>query len=189
MSRTWKRTSQILALFLIGVMSQVYVLAGTGGAPVVGRLTAYGEGGISVNGNQASTGTTIFSGAQLQTSAKSGATISLPSMAEIEISPNTNLSLTFDRSQVSVHVISGSAVLSTSAGVKGELTTPDGKTAVTDPATASTVGGTAPQNRTDNPCRIGGIPCALFWVMVGGGTAVALYFALRDNDNPSPSTP
>jgi hypothetical protein len=178
-------------------MSQVYVLGSTGGAQLFGRLTAYGDGGVVVNGNQASTGTTLFSGAQLQTGDKTGASVALASTGTLEIAPNTNLSLTFDRGQINVRVASGDATLWTSAGVKGSLTMPDGKVATTDGVTAASIGGTTslggaadPQiNRTNNPCKIGGIPCALFWVMIGGGGAVATYFALRNNNNPSPSQP
>jgi hypothetical protein len=191
MGRNWNRASRVLALFLVSALMQVYVLAGPAGAPLLGRLTVYGEGGVSLNGNTALTGTTVFSGARLRTSDKAGALVLLSSAGKLEIAPNTDLSLTFDHSQVSVQVISGDAILSTSEGVKGSLTTPDGKVAMTDGASASSLGGAGEQqnNRTRKPCKIGRLPCALFWVLVDGGLGVAAYFALREGNNSSPSTP
>jgi hypothetical protein len=213
MSPNWKKTSQALALLLIGALVQVYVLAIPAAsatatasedgastvetsAPLFGRLSVYGEGGVTVNGNVVTSGTTVFSGAQLQTSEKTGATVSLYPAGSLDIAPNTNLELTFDRSQINVRVIGGDALLSTGEGVKGSLTTPDGRTQVTDATSASTLGGATylgddaePQTRKSHPCRIAGMPCALFWTMVGGGSAVALFFALRRGRNPSPGTP
>lgn len=203
----WKRTSRALSLLIACAVMQVYVLAApaagtpveaTHDAPLFGRLLIAGAEKAFVNGNEAPPGTTVLSGAQIETPGATGATVSLASAGRLDVAPNTNLTLTFDRGSVSVVVLTGEALLTTAAGVRGSLTMPDGKTKVADGAVVSSVGtamygGGAgePQNPNSNACFIAGMPCALFWVMVGGGAAVATYFAATRGRgrNPSPGVP
>ena len=156
MNSNFKKTSQALALFLTCAVAQVYLLATPTAfaataeegrastversALLLGKLSVYGEGGVTINGNVVTSGTTVFSGAHLRTGEMTGATLSLGAVGGIEIAPNTSLTVTFDRKQISVRLTKGDALLSTNEGVKGALTTPDGKTELTDGMTASLVG-------------------------------------------------
>jgi hypothetical protein len=153
-----------------------------------------------VNGNEVLSGTTVLSGSQIQTPSTTGATITLASAGKLDIAPKTNLMVTFDKTGASVQVLSGDALLTTSQGVKGSLTGPDGKAKATDGLNVSSIGtamyqdGSKDQDKNGgqgggNSCFIAGIPCALFWVMVGGGSAVAAYFAATRGNNSSPSAP
>lgn len=206
-----KLVPQMLALLVTCALMQVYVMATppvlpgsnekvsttTSGAVVFGRLSSIGTGRAVVNGNEVVSGTTILSGAQIQTPDSTAATITLGSVGKLDIAPKTNLTLSFDKSSVTVNVISGDAFLTTYSGVSGSLTGPDGKTMTADGQNVSSVG-TAKyqsnsqdddQGQTNRRCRIAGMPCALFWVLVGGGTAVVIGFAATRGNNPSPSNP
>lgn len=215
MRSSWKVACQAVALFLTFVLMQVYVMATppatdstTGEAAsnaqpstmLFGRLSAFGAEKVVVNGNQVTTGTTILSGAQLQTPNGTAATVTLASAGKLDIAPNSNVVVTFDSASASVNVISGDAMLTTNEGVKGSLTAADGKTELADGRSATSIGtamyagdetGAQGSNQNPNPnnrrCRIAGMPCALFWAMVGGGGAVALFFAFHRSNNPSPA--
>lgn len=202
MRPNWKKASQALALLLTFALMQVYVLAATPsetvskpapGTALFARLSTFGEGKVAVNGNEVATGTTILSGAELETPAATGATISLGSAGKLSIAPKTRLTLFFDQSSISVNVVAGDALLTTSEGVKASFTTPDGETKVTDGMSVSSIGSAMfaadpdPQN-TKKKCRIYDIPCAIFWGLVATGTGFGIYLFFHNRgNNPSPS--
>lgn len=210
MRLSWKLASQLLALVLTCAVMQVYVMAtppatasnetasgAASGTIVFGRLASFGSGMTVVNGNQVVSGTTILSGAQIQTPDSVAATIDLGSVGKLNIAPKTNLTLSFDKTSIIVNLASGDALLTTYSGVKGSLTMPDGQTKTADGQSVFAVGTAMYQDNNKNPpgqsgnrnCRILDMPCALFWVMVGGGTAVAVGFASTRGNNESPSNP
>lgn len=95
---------------------------------LVGRLLLHGEGEALINGNGAVSGTSVLSGSQVWTSGRTSATVQLGALGVLEISPSTSLNVTFDAGRVDVKIAAGDALLATSEGVKGFVTTPDGKT-------------------------------------------------------------
>ncbi|MBD0370065.1 MAG: hypothetical protein ICV60_04470 [Pyrinomonadaceae bacterium] len=167
----------------------------TSSAQLFGRLSTFGAGKVAVNGSIVPSGTTVLSGSQLQTSETAGASVSLGTIGKVDLAPKTKLTLVFDQNSISVNVDSGDASLTTSEGITGSLVTSDGKTLTTDGKSTASVGTGmyAGDSRSPSPqasnraCRIAGIPCALFWAMVGGGTFVAIFFAATRGNNPSPS--
>jgi hypothetical protein len=132
-----------------------------------------------VNGTSATTGTTIFSGTQLQTPDGVGATVSLGALGRISIDPNTLLTLTFDKENVDVKVSAGNAVLTTNTGVEGTLTTAEGMKLKTNSNSANpTAGGKA---RRLSKRAAGAI-------IFAGVVAVALIVVVAlDDDDDSPS--
>jgi hypothetical protein len=137
------RAMKAVALVLAAVV-QVYAVGGfalaapEGSAAVSaptrqtqGRLTTTGDNPVSVNGNSASTGETIFSGQQIQTPAGTTATVQLAGLGSVEIKPGSNVTLTFGEGKISVVVNSGCVRLSAGAGVTGTVQS-KGKTLTTD---------------------------------------------------------
>jgi hypothetical protein len=108
------------------------------GTPSKGRLTTRGNNSVTVNGNSAKTGETIFSGQSIQTPAGVGATVNLPGLGRIDIAPNTNFSLTFGDGKIGVTLLSGCVILTANKGVTGMLES-GGSTQQTDPATGGTI--------------------------------------------------
>ncbi|HEY0101342.1 MAG TPA: hypothetical protein VGB76_20630 [Pyrinomonadaceae bacterium] len=93
-----------------------------------GRLRTTGNRQIDVNGNPAPSGTTILSGASLSTSEGTGATVDLPGLGRVNMSPNSRLSINYTASSVDVTVTSGCATLDlTNANANGSITAPRGE--------------------------------------------------------------
>jgi hypothetical protein len=133
-----------------------------------------------VNGTNATSGTTIFSGAQLQTPDGVAATVQLGTLGRVAIEPNTQLSLTFDKGYVDVHVTMGNAVLTTNAGVNGTLTTPEGQKLATNANATSTVG------KRSAAKMFGGGDHLLGFVITAAVVTIAIIAVVTDDDN-SPS--
>jgi ferric-dicitrate binding protein FerR (iron transport regulator) len=179
-----------VALLLVFAVLQVYVLVNPAKASAAtnntstnapasmlfGQLLMNGEQSALVNGTSATSGTTIFSGAQLQTPAGVAASVQLGNLGRLAIDPDTLLSLTFDKDYIDVQVTAGNAVLTTNAGVKGTLATPNGEKLSTNAATTSTVGSGAAARR-----RAGGN--TLGFILTAALVTVAIIAVVVDDDN------
>src|SRR5215212_1896289 len=86
-----------------------------------GRLTTRGNNPVTVNGNSAKSGETIFTGQSIQTPAGVGATVNLPGLGRVDIAPNSNLTLSFGDGKVDVVLSSGCAILTAERGTAGSL--------------------------------------------------------------------
>jgi ferric-dicitrate binding protein FerR (iron transport regulator) len=145
MNSASRKTFKIISVLAAICLFQVYVLAGATAPNVasnanstsdanglmLGRLVLAGTDSILVNGNSANSGTTILSGSQFQTPKGVEATVQLGSAGKLYIEPNSNLTLTFDKTNVDVKVAAGSAFVAANAGVTSSVTTPDGRTSTT----------------------------------------------------------
>lgn len=226
MSQKHRRATSAIALLLVFSLSQFYVQANLSGnsslaknaatnpASKTGRLTTRGNNPISLNGNRTHSGTTVLSGAQLQTPAGVGASVQLGRLGLLRLAPETSLTLNFDAASVDVVLDSGYATLTTNEGFKGSITTPDGKTERTDPARLSTIIGQTDQKDDDDDDDekagallgsgsdegvglLGGISNdaarAFGLVVLGGAIAGSLIAANLEGDdrglNPSPTNP
>lgn len=107
------------------------------GARLTGRLTA--DGPVTINGNRAQNGDTIFSGALIRTSAGVGATVQLGALGQLDIAPESILTVNFDSGNVRGNITTGCAVLIVSKGVNGSLTLPRGATKNTDGLNSTTL--------------------------------------------------
>lgn len=203
MSSSWKKMLKALTVPLALVIMQVYVLAipatSSDTAPkpsasklMFGRLSTLGIEKVAVNGSPVASGTTILSDSQLTTPEKSGAVVDLGSAGKLEIAPKTDLTVSFDQKSIHVNVLGGDALLTTNPGVKGALTSPNAKTQLTDGRNIASIGtalyaadaDAAPA--TGKKCKIGDMPCWLFWTLVGGGAAAAIIIiAVTQGNNPS----
>jgi hypothetical protein len=131
---------------------------------LLGKLVTTSNRPVSVNGGEAITGTTILSGAQLVTSAASGAMVELRNLGTVMIAPNSNVTLTFDEKNVVADVRSGWASIATAEGVKGSVTgMPAGSSA---PAPA---GGNSAKNWGIAGVAIGS--GAFIWAIIGWNKA------------------
>lgn len=141
--KIFKSRAAKAAVFALAAALQVYAAGGFAfAAPATtavataaprqtqGRLTTTGDNPVAVNGNNARTGDTIFSGQQLRTPAGTNATVQLPGLGVVEVRPGSNVTLTFGEGRIDVVVISGCVRLSADAGVKGTVQS-NGKTRTT----------------------------------------------------------
>jgi hypothetical protein len=150
MTQKRQRANLAIALLLIFSLSQIYVQANLATKSpaakadeatlaLTGRLITSGNNPISLNGNRTQSGTTVLSGSELQTPAGVEASVQLGQGGLLSLAPETSLTLNFDDVSIDVMVTSGRATLTTDPGVKGLITTPDGRTESTDSAELSTI--------------------------------------------------
>lgn len=197
-STSWKA---VIAITLLFIFSGGQICVGGAVQSLLGKLKTRGNKSISVNGSSATSGTTITSGAQLQTPQGVGATVNLGSLGRVDIAPNTNFTLTFTEGNVAANLKEGYVILTTKKGVTGSVTHPDGSIAMTDPSKLSSVVGQTPGS--PGPTAAGGVGAAgggLSGAAIGGivaaaGAAVAGGAAAASggdsgrSSNPSPSSP
>lgn len=208
-----RKSSKALALALAAAL-QVYAGGGfavaapgeaePGAKPAArqeaqGRLTTAGDKPVTVNGNSAKTGETIFSGQQIQTPAGTGATVQLPGLGSLEIAPGSNVTLTFGAGRIGVVLTSGCVELRTERGVTGTVES-KGKTRTTNPEKRDeidTCDDSAPAGAI--PGGAGGVGGATAGGGLGAVTATVLTAAavttfavvgnelVSDSDNPEPA--
>jgi hypothetical protein len=101
--------------------------------PLTGILKINGNRPITVNGANAGSGASILTGSTIETPDQVGATITLGSLSNLEIGPNTKLSLDFDQDgNVRVTLVRGCATVRTKQNVLGEVDTSQGVAGKTD---------------------------------------------------------
>jgi hypothetical protein len=134
-SKTWSRNfiALLVAVAVLSVYSMV-VLA-TPGAKASGELTVTGQ--VTVNGQKVISGGTLFSDSVISTADQSSASVNISKMGRVELAPNSNLRLSFANNSLIAMLETGSAQISTLAGVTVNLTTKDG-TVVVDGKQATT---------------------------------------------------
>lgn len=182
-------------------------VAGSNVAPVAGRqtqgrLTTTGDSPVSVNGNSAQTGETIFSGQQIQTPAGTSATVQLPGLGSVEIRPGSNVTLTFGAGRIAVVVMSGCVRLSAEAGVTGTVQS-KGRTRTTDaddrvidicddaagavPANPSGATATSTATSSATAGGLGTGPAVGLTAAIVGAFAIISHELISDSNNPEPT--
>ena len=124
-SKTWSRKpiAALVAVAILSVYSMV-VLASPAAKVPSGELSTNGQ--VTVNGENALSGGTVFSDSVLSTADASNATVNLSKLGRVELLARSNLKLSFTDRDVSGLLQTGSANISTVAGVGVTITTADG---------------------------------------------------------------
>src|SRR5262245_31232501 len=106
--------------------------AQTGNSQLKGQLIASGP--VTVNGNKAITGTTIFTDSNIAVDCSKGtnAIVNLGYMGRIELVPGTKMTLRFKDGLISGDLQDGKAIINTPGGVKVAVNTPDGQVVSSD---------------------------------------------------------
>jgi hypothetical protein len=199
MTNRHKKALTSLAVVLAFAFTQVGVLAGlpspAPGSPqraITAKLTTKNNAPITVNGNSTGTGSTILTGATIETPDQVSATIDLGDAGVVELQPGSKVQLDFDANgNVHVKVLKGCAVAKRKTNVL-----PDANTEIyTDSASEKTsktrshmgfclapTGGLAALGAGVGGGLTGGAIAGV--AAAAGGGATALYFGLR---NTSPS--
>jgi len=128
-SKTWSRKpiAACVAVAILSVYSMV-VLASPAAKVAAGELTV--SGNVTVNGERVVSGGTLFSDSVVTTAEKSMATVNLSKLGRVELSPNSSLRISFTEKGITGLLESGSAQVSTLAGVSVNMTTKDGAVVV-----------------------------------------------------------
>ena len=139
-SKTWSRKpiAACVAIAILSVYSMVVLASPAAKAPS-GELSVSGL--VTVNGENALSGGTIFSDSIINTAEKSSATVNLSKMGRVEMAPSSNAKLSFTENSVAGTLDSGTVHVSTLAGITVNFITNDG---------AVVVGGSEPTSFTMN---------------------------------------
>ena len=125
-------------ILMVTVGSSYCLITSTAFAQVspklVGQLSARGQ--VTLNGISATSGATIFGGSQIKTGANGSAIISLGKMGQVDLEPESELTLRLEAGIIGGHLRSGRATISAPIGVAVNLATADG-VAVADGKQAS----------------------------------------------------
>lgn len=111
---------------------------------LAGKLVTRGNQPVLVNGYIVGTGTTILTGATIQTFHGTKASVQLGVLGSFELSPNSTATLSFAGEQVTGLLKRGCAMLTTNPDVAGTLGTPDGMLTKTESGKLSSVNVCAP---------------------------------------------
>ena len=166
------KISKTIALVFVACALQVQGLAGSG---LLGKLKTRDNKPVMVNGNKATSGTTLVSGSQIQCPDKVGATVDLGALGRMDMAPKTAVTLSFNASSIFVQLRSGYVVLTTSKGVSGKVTTPEGKVFQTDSSKVSSVVAKSKDSvgpETAAGAHTGGISTGAAVGVAGAGAAV-----------------
>lgn len=226
-----QKVFRAIALFLAFSLLQLYVqvsLAGQGltgkfaavmpQRQIVAKLTTRGNQAIMVNGNSTNSGSSVLTGATIETPDGVGATVDLGPLGKLDLAPNTSVQLDFSDGNVKVKLLKGCAILRTKKNTNGEIDTEQGTAGQSDKKTGGVLdfclppGGGSPvagqaANAGAGAAGGGGAAAAgggaagsggLFGLgeaatiaIVGGGIGALVAIPLLLNDrghNPSPSS-
>jgi hypothetical protein len=209
MNTRGRKVITAVSLFLIFSITQVYVLANATKPSVLGNTVSmstatsgilFGQlliergGLVTLNGATVPAGTTIFSGAQLQTPLATSATVKIDGLGRLDVLPDTYLTLTFDKSTVNVVIAKGHAFLLTNEGVKGSVMTPDGKAEISSTSSVEADPSGAPAGKgKGGGWTIGSLShagsIAVVVAVVAGVTSAILFIPCYRRANPSPAVP
>jgi hypothetical protein len=180
---------------------------------LIGVLTTQGNNPIKINGASVKSGGSVPSGALIETPGGVGATLRIPNLGSICISPNSTLNIQFDSAGgIAITLIQGCVILRTFAGTAGRISTPKGTAGQIDPANGgsldvctapsggSTVGqgaaavagaGASPLdcNAAAGAAAVPTFPTIAKWGLIGGIAEIALAPLLFRGGNPSPIVP
>ena len=210
MNTGWQRFTIVTAVFMLLAITQVYFGVSFAMAnprseplapeppPITAILMTRGNRPITVNGSNALSGATILTGSIIETPDQVGGVITLGSLSNLEIEPNSKLKLEFDQNgNLKVTVMRGCATARTKKNVIAQIDTSQGVAGKTDPKSRGflsvcfPLGATAPTVTTVAAGAAGageGIGnLATIFVVLGTGAGGAI-LAFRGT-NPSPSGP
>ena len=181
---------------------------------IVARLATRNNQPITVNGQSASTGASLLTGATLETAADQSATVNVGPLGSVDISPNTKVVLTFEPGNLKADVSYGCVILTARKNTTGEITTDKGSIGKTDPAAGGVLemcyqqGAAAPVVGPGVATGAGagagpagaaaagggglfgiGVPATIAIVAAGTAAGITPLFFPDDNTNPSPAAP
>lgn len=175
---------KILTLCLtIAVFSTYSTVALAASDKIVGELSISGNNdrgeapAVTVNGEAAQNGRSILSSSTIATSPNASAVISVAKIGQIELAPETVVTVSFSEKGLSGDLISGKI---TALGVSENVSvkTPDGKIVKLNAGESAAAGQTQTQTQTSS-----GGGAWIWYAVIFGGAAAAIVLAATSNSN------
>ena len=181
-SKLWIRRALSMCL-MVAVFATYSMVALAGSDRIAGELTITGNGlngettTVTVNGEAAKSGRSIFSSSIIATPSNAGAVINLGKSGIIELAPNSVFTISFDEKTISGDLSTGKLTV---LGASSEVTV---KTASGEVVKASTGDSVNANGKPDPPPAGGGGPAWWVWAVVFGGAAAGILIATTTADN------
>ena len=173
-SKLWIKKA-LTSCSMVAILATYSMVALATDVKATGELIVNGNNVVTVNGEAAKSGRTIFTSSIISTPAETGATLNLGKAGSIELAPNTTMSLSFDSNAVNVDLSSGAVTNLRSA--QAINVTAGGKVQAVN--AGDSVNTTAAKD-DDNNKKKGGYAWWWFAVVFGGATVVIIWAATRN---------
>jgi hypothetical protein len=182
-SKLWIRRA-LSAGLMVALFATYSMVALAGSDRMAGELTVTGNGmngdapSVTVNGEAARSGRSIFSSSVIATPSNAGAVVNLGKNGIIELAPNTTLTVSFDDKSVSGDLTAGKiTVLGTSTGVNVKTST--GQMVKLSAGESVNAAG---KKDDDDDAHAGGAAWWV-WAVIFGGAAAGILIAAVNADN------
>lgn len=135
---------------------------------------------VTVNGEPADTGRTIFSSSTISTPEGSSALINLGKAGRIQLAPGSTFVIDVEDNAVKGNLTAGSLTVLNSAQPVGVKTLTGDVVTLSSGETASASSGSSSKKAKPGP---GGLDWWVWAAIIGGATAAVIIFATRDDNN------
>jgi hypothetical protein len=126
-SKFWSRKALSACLIVALYVTYSMVALANADNKMTGELIVNGKSQVTVNGEVAQSGRSIFSDSTITTADNGTATINLGKVGKIELAPNSSLIVNFDQNSITGNLSSGSVTVIGSADTTSAITTANGK--------------------------------------------------------------
>lgn len=181
-SKLWIRRA-LSAGLMVALLATYSMVALAASDRMAGELTVTGNGmngdapSVTVNGEAARSGRSIFTSSVIATPSNAGAVINLGKNGIIELAPNTTLTVSFDDKSVSGDLTAGKiTVLGTSTGVNVKTST--GQMVKLSAGESVNAAGKKDDDDDDH-----GGAAWWVWAVIFGGAAAGILIAAVNADN------
>lgn len=175
-SKNWR--SKALSLCLIVATIATYSMVALAASDkVAGELLISGNNNVTVNGETAQSGRSIFSSSTIATPENTNATINLGKIGNVKLAPNTTLTLSFSTNGINGELLNG-AVTVLNAENKVNIKLNNGEVVNLNAGETATANAKA----QDDPAGSGG-GAWFIWALVLGGAAAGIIFAATTSNN------
>ncbi len=179
--KQWIRKA--LTLCLAVAITASYSTVALASDKIIGELSISGKSvqgenpAVTVNGESAQNGRSIFSSSTIVTSPHASAIINIAKIGKVELAPDTTIAISFNEKGITGDLVTGKI---TALGVSEDVSikTPDGKTVKLNAGESAVAGQTQTQTQTNN----GGGAWVWYALIFGGAAAAILIAATTDNN-------
>jgi len=179
-SKVWIRKAMTMSL-TVAIMATYSMVALASDGRAAGEIVITGNtaaAAVTVNGEPAKSGRTIFSSSTISTPEGAGAIINLGKAGSIELAPNTTFSVSFDSKSISGDLAAGSVSVLNAAEAVGVKTLAGQMVNLNAGETATA----ASSSSSPAPAPMGGHSIWPFVLVLVGAAAIIIWTAAADND-------
>jgi hypothetical protein len=180
-SKLWIRYALTMCL-MVAMVATYSMVALASDSKTAGEIVITGNtdtSSVTVNGEVAKSGRTIFSSSTISTPEGSSAILNLGKAGRIELAPNTTFAINFDDNNISGSLSAGSVTVLSAAHSVG-VTTTSGVVQVNAGESASAASALPAKSAPNGPSSAN---WGWYALIFGGAVAVIIWTAAKNNNN------